>query len=364
MFIEQNEFNDNNLSNDNISLRDLFNKFKNWYYFIISKWKILILIGALGGIMGFIFAFFEKPSYKAVLTFAMEEDKSSGGIGGALGIASSFGFDLGGAGSGSVFSATNLSGLMKSRLIVEKVLLSPLTLKDTSVSLADYYIQINSLNKNWDKNPILKNINFQSNLDRNKFSFQHDSILQIIYKKVIHVDKLSIMQKDKKITIFSIEVNSNDELFSKIFCERIAKETSDFYIETKSKKARINTGVLQKQVDSIRFELNNSITKVASEVDDVYNLNPAFNIKSSASKKKQIDVQTNTAILTNLVAQLEISKINLRKETPLIQLIDSPILPLEKKSIGKLKGILLGAIFSIFFFIIFLFFKNYLKQSL
>ena len=29
------------------------------------------------------------------------------------------------------------------------------------------------------------------------------------------------------------------EVFSKIFCENLAKETSDFYIETKSKKAKI-----------------------------------------------------------------------------------------------------------------------------
>jgi uncharacterized protein involved in exopolysaccharide biosynthesis len=36
------------------------------------------------------------------------------------------------------------------------------------------------------------------------------------------------------------------------------------------------------------------------------------------------------------------AKVTLRKETPLIQVIDRPILPLKKEKFGKSKGILLG----------------------
>jgi hypothetical protein len=162
------------------------------------------------------------------------------------------------------------------------------------------------------------------------------------------------MQKDKKVTILSIDVITIDEQFSKIFCENIAKETSDFYIETKSKKARINAEVLQKQVDSVRHELNTSITGVARETDNVYNLNPALNIRGAASKKKQIDVQANTAILTNLVVQSELAKITLRKETPLIQIIDKPILPLDNLRFRKSISLIFGAIVAIFISVLFL----------
>ena len=108
--------------------------------------------------------------------------------------------------------------------------------------------------------------------DRTKFSLQQDFILQQIHKELIDKNHLSITQKDKKISIITIDVSSEDELFSKILCESIAKETSDLYIETKSKKARINKDVLQKQVDSVRYELNRAITGVAAETDNVYNL--------------------------------------------------------------------------------------------
>jgi hypothetical protein len=350
--------------NDEISLKELILKIKEWFTFLKSKWKTIFLAGVVGGLIGLTIAWFEKPTYKAILTFAMEEDKGSGGGGlsGALGLASSFGIDLGGAGGGGAFAASNLTELMKSRLIVEKVLLSPILINGKTITIAEYYIQINQLRKAWEKKAALKNIQFLVNDDRSKYTLQQDSILQKIHKSLIDKDHLSIMQKDKKVTILSIEVTSEDELFSKIFCESIAKETSDFYIETKSKKARLNANVLQKQVDSVRSELNGAINGVAAETDNVYNLNPALIIKSAPSKKKQIDVQANTTILTNLVVQLELAKITLRRETPLIQLIDSPILPLEKEKFGKFIGLVLGGLISCFLIILYLSFKEFIYK--
>jgi hypothetical protein len=356
----------NNFDDDEISLKELILKIKEWFAFLKSKWKTIFFAGIIGGLIGLTFAWFEKPTYKATLTFAMEEDKGgSGGLSGALGLASSFGIDLGGAGGGGAFAASNLTELMKSRLIVEKVLLSPIDINGKTISLAEYYIQINELRKAWEKKPLLNNIQFLPGDDRSKYTLQQDSILQKLHQSLIDKDHLSIMQKDKKVTILSIEVTSDDEQFSKIFCESIAKETSELYIETKSKKARLNANVLQKQVDSIRSELNGAITGVAVETDIVYNLNPAFNIKGAPSKKKQIDVQANTAILTNLVVQLELAKITLRKETPLIQLIDKPILPLEKEKLGFVISIILGSFLSALLTILyFVFSRLFNKMSI
>ena len=361
MAIEQNNF-----DNDEISLKELIFKTKEWYSFLLSKWKTILIAGFLGALIGITIAFFDKPIYKATLTFAMEEDKGSGGTGlsGALGLASSFGIDLGGGGGGGAFAASNLTELMKSRLIVEKVLLEPISINGEQTTLAEYYIDINKLRETWSKNNNLKNIQFLPNSDRTKYSLQQDSILQLIYKNLIDKNNLSIMQKDKKITILSIEVKSEDELFSQIFCESIARETSDFYIETKSKKARINANVLQKQVDSVRAELNEAITGVAAETDNVYNLNPAFNIKGAPFKKKQIDVQANTAVLTNLVVQLELAKITLRKETPLIQLIDRPILPLEKYKLGRIKSIIFGGFLAGFLTVLYMIFSKLFKKMM
>jgi len=367
MAIETNQIENLNINNDELSLKELILKINDWISFLKTKWLIIFIAGFIGGLIGLTIALCDKPSYKAVLTFAMEEDKGGGGGGlsGALGLASSFGIDLGGGGGGGAFAASNLAELMKSRLLVEKVLLAPIEINGKTISLAEYYIQINNLRKSWELKPAFKNIQFLPNADRSNFTLQQDSILQQIHKSLIDKEHLSIMQKDKKVTILSIEVTSENELFSKIFCESIAKETSDFYIETKSKKSKINVNVLQRQTDSVRNALNSAITGVANESDNVYNLNPAFNIKGAPSKKMQIDVQANTAILTNLVVQLELAKITLRKETPLIQLIDRPILPLQKEKLGKLKSIVLGGFLAVFLYILYLIFgRIYRKMAL
>jgi uncharacterized protein involved in exopolysaccharide biosynthesis len=328
------------IDNDEISLKELIQKIQEWIAYLRTQWKLIIGIAALGGIIGFVYASFQKPNYLATTTFVLEEDKGGGGLGGAMGLASSFGFDLGGGGGG-LFTSSNIIELMKSRLVVEKTLLNPVQVAGKEISLADYYIQINKLNEGWSKKPALANINFPVNADRTKFSLQQDSILYGISSGLTK-NSLVIAQKDKKVSIISLTVKSENELFSKFFCEQLLKETSDFYIETKSKKSRLNVDILQHQADSIRAELNGAITGVATASDNVYNLNPAYNVKKTPGTRRQVDVQANTAILTQLVAQLELSKVSLRKETPLVELIDRPILPLEKEKVGRLKSLILG----------------------
>ena len=357
MITEQN----NSIANeqDEISLKELIQKIQEWIAYLKTQWKLIIGIAAIGGIIGFVYATFQKPTYLATTTFVLEEDKG-GGMGGAMGLASSFGFDLGGGGSG-LFTSSNIIELMKSRLVVEKTLLNPVQVAGKEISLADYYIQINELKEGWAKKPALANINFPINADRTKFSLQQDSILQVISAGLIK-ENLVIAQKDKKVSIISLTVKTESELFSKLFFEQLLKETSDFYIETKSKKSRLNVDILQRQADSIRAELNSAITGVATTSDNVYNLNPALNVKRTPSIRRQVDVQANTAILTQLVAQLEISKVSLRKETPLVQLIDRPILPLEKDKVGRLKSLVLGGFLAGFLTVLYLVFGQLYRK--
>ena len=348
------------IENDEISLKELIQKIQEWIAYLKTQWKLIIGIAAIGGIIGFMYASFQKPTYQAITTFVLEEEKGGGGLGGALGLASSFGLDLG-SGGGGLFTSSNIIELMKSRLVVEKTLLNPVQVAGKEISLADYYIQINELKEGWAKKPALANINFPIHADRTKFTLVQDSILQTISAGLTK-NNLTIAQKDKKVSIISLTVKSENELFSKLFCEQLLKETSDFYIETKSKKSRLNVDILQRQADSIRAELNGAITGVAAASDNVYNLNPAFNVKKTPGTRRQVDVQANTTILTQLVAQLELSKVSLRKETPLVQIIDRPILPLPKEKLGRLKSLVLGGFLAGFLTVLYLVFGQLYRK--
>jgi hypothetical protein len=106
---------------DEISLKELLQKVKEWYNYILSQWKIIVLVGIIGAALGLGYSLLQKPTYTASLSFALEDEKSGGGLGGALGLASSFGIDLGGGG-GSIFTGSNLTELFKSRAMEKSFL--------------------------------------------------------------------------------------------------------------------------------------------------------------------------------------------------------------------------------------------------
>jgi hypothetical protein len=340
-------------NNDEITLKELIIKGKEWYVYFLSKWKVIVLAGFIGALLGLAYSFLNKPKYTATLTFALEDEKS-GGSGGIMSLASQFGFDLGSSGGG-IFVGSNLIELFKSRTMVEQALMKPVFYKGDTISLAEMYIQNKEWRKSWNKKPKLAKIQFIPETKRKYFTRIHDSILGVIYSD-LSKNYLSVAQKDKKVSIIMMEVTSSNELFSLYFCENLARQVGQFYIATKSKKARVNMEILARQTDSIRAELNNAIAGVASANDNTFNLNPALNIRRVPSAKRQVDVQANTAILTELVKQSELAKVTVRRETPLIQVLDRPILPLKMERFGKLKGIVLGgflaSISSVFYLII------------
>lgn len=348
------------ITNDEISLKELLEKVKEWYTYLLSQWKIIVLAGIAGAALGLTYSFIKKPIYTATLSFALEDEKSvGGGLGSALGLASSLGLDLGGGG-GSIFTGSNLTELFKSRTMVEQTLMTPVTVNGKVISLAEMYIQNNEWRDDWNDEPKLKNIQFSPNTKRKYFTRAHDSILGEIYKD-LSKDGLSVAQKDKKISIISMDVASSNELFSLYFCEALARQVGKFYVTTKSKKARMNMEILERQTDSIRAELNGAITGVAVANDNTFMLNPALNVRRAPSARRQVDVQANTAILTELVKQTELAKVTLRKETPLIQVIDRPILPLYKEKLGKLKGLLIGGFLACFIVILGMIFRRIFK---
>jgi hypothetical protein len=333
---------DKQKANDEISLKELIQKVKEWFYYLLSQWKKIVLAGVVGATLGLTYSFIKKPVYTASLSFVVEDEKSSGGLSGALGLASSLGFDLGG-GSSSVFSGYNLIEFFKSRKMVEQTLLMPVAVGGKTISLAEMYIQNKKWRKKWIDKPKFATVQFLPNANRADFTRIQDSILGGIYTNLSKND-LSVSQKDKKISIVNIDMSSTNELFAKYFTEALAKNVSDFYVATKSKKARINMAILEKQTDSIRKELNEAITGVAVANDNTFGLNPSLIVRRAPSARRQVDVQANTAILTELVKQTELAKVTLRKETPLIQVIDRPILPLKKDRVGKAKGIAFGGL--------------------
>ena len=345
--------------NDEISVKELIENVKKWFHFLLSKKKTIVLAAFIGATLGVTYSLIKKPVYTAALTFALEGE-GSGSSGGVLSLASQFGLSLGGSGGG-IFEGSNLNELFKSRNMVEQTLMKPVIYKGDTISYAEMYIQMKEWREGWNKKPKFAKIQFVPGTKRKYFTRVHDSIMGEIYTD-LSKNSLTVGQKDKKVDIITIEFSSTNEQFAKSFCEALAREVGLFYVTTKSKKARSNMEILERQTDSIRQELNNSISGLATANDNTFNLNPSQNIRRVPSARKQVDVQANTAILTELVKQTELAKIGVRRETPLIQVLDRPILPLEKKRFGKIRGIIIGGFLGGFLGIFIIFFRVKFKQ--
>ncbi|MEY2800299.1 MAG: hypothetical protein RI934_1287 [Bacteroidota bacterium] len=324
------------IQNDEISIKELIQKVAEWFVYFKSQWKIIFFAGILGGLLGLGYSYIKKPIYTAKLSFALEEKGATGG--GLSSIAAQFGLGGIGGGDGGVFSGGNMIELLKSRFLIEKTLLSTVSINSKSDLLINRYVQFNKLEQMWAKKVNLAGLKF-TNADRNTFTLQQDSVLGEISNGLIK-NNVAIAQQDKKLSIININVTSADEIFAKVFSEKLIETVTDFYIETKTKKSRGNVQLLQNRADSVQRELNAAMYGRALLGDQNMGL-----IRQQAAVpklKQEMKVQMLGTLYGELVKNLEFAKLTLMREEPLVQIIDQPILPLPKERLGKLKAMILG----------------------
>lgn len=316
---------------------DIVSSFKIISGVLKKYFFIIIIVSLVGGLTGFVYGYLAPTNYVAKLNFVLENDNKAG-LGQYSSLASIAGIDLNNGG-GDIFQNDNIIELYKSRLMIEKTLLSKSKNNSSQKSLIERFIAANHLREKWSKKNGLSNINF--NGDPSTFNRQQDSIITDIVN-LFNKSYLKVSKPDRKLSIIEVSVTLTDELLAKDFANTIASNVNTFYIQTKTKKLLQNVNVLQQQVDSVRNVLNRAMYGVANAADASPNANPLVSVLRVPSQRKQIDVQTSSSIYTEVLKNLELTKIQLRNETPLIQIIDSPVLPLSIVKIGKLKALVVG----------------------
>lgn len=344
MEIEKENMRDTN----EISLKEIILRSQQWFRHILSKWVIILVCGILGAGLGFLYATTRPLIFTATTTFVLEDSGSGGGLGQYAGLASMAGIDLpGGAASGDIFHGNNILELYKSRTMIEKTLFSPCIYKGKKELLIDRYVDFNNLRKIWDKKPALKGFKFKT--DRNLEADPEGSSLRlqdsIVSAIIVDINKnyLKVAKPDELLSIIKAEVKAPDEFFAKNFNDQIVKNVNDFYVQTKTKKALQNVKILQIKTDSVRAVMNGAIYSSVLVSDATPNLNVTRQVQRMAPmQRSQFNAETNKTVLAELLKNLEISKMGLLKETPLIQVVDYPVYPLNKQKLGKIVGTILG----------------------
>ena len=162
--------------------------------------------------------------------------------------------------------------------------------------------------------------------------------------------------------MYFISYTDNNEEFAKSFTENIVQNVVENYLEYKTGKTRSSLAIIQHQADSVREKLYGGITNVA-QLNDL-NVNPLKQQLRSPTQIKQSEMQVNTVLYTELLKNLQIAQLTLKKETPLMQIIDSPASPLQNKKMGRAVAAIIGSFFGgIFFSIIFFLFYFFSEQK-
>ncbi|MDD4198187.1 MAG: hypothetical protein PHZ12_02110 [Paludibacter sp.] len=324
-----------------ISLKRMLGQVKEYKNYLLTKWKIILVFGFGGALIGLGLSFAVKPKYNANLSFVLIE-RSSGG-GGLASLASSLGIsNMIGFGSSSAFSGDNLLEIIKSRHAVEKTLLTPINFNGKYITMMDAYIQFNDLHKEWknSKKIELRSLNYPVNLKREAFTRVQDSVLYSTYKGFIESNNLRVVRKDKKIGVVNVDFTSKNELFSKLFVENLIDQTYQFYKDTRTVQSRVNIEMMEHTADSIRRLYENALYGSAS-VSQV-NINPALQTAVVPKIKQENDAQLYGAVYAEVLKNLETLKLDLARETPIMQIVDTPRYPLKVKKIGKIKGVVFG----------------------
>lgn len=341
---------------DEMSLKELIIKIKSVWSFLLKKWLIIVLIGLLGGGIGFLYAYLKPIKYTSKLTFVVEEAKTAGG--GLASLAGQFGFDLGGAAGGGVFSGDNILLFLKSEGLCRETLI---TLYDSTrnTMLVDRYAEVTKMKKAWLKDKKIGEINF-SKYNNGKFPRLEDSLMQEIVTDILERD-LSVSKPDKKASFIEVKSMMRDEMLSKLFSERLVKIATQRYVDSKIKTKAINVNMLQRKADSLAAVLNNKTYSAAASQQSLIDANPALRSVPIAAEITTRDKTMAATIFAEVIKNLEISKTMLNQETPVIQMVDQSTLPLFKERVGKLKSLVLGGLIAGFLTVLFLVVRRFLK---
>jgi len=328
---------------------------KNIFSYLIHKWWLFFIVGLLAGIGGFFYAYMQKPIYKSKLTFALDEGGNGGAIGGFASIASQFGLSVGGG--KDVFAGENIVEIMKSRRMVERVLLSIDTFNNKPFTLIEYFLDISGKRNAKNK---LSSVHFPIGQSKNEYNYLQDSVLKNVYKELAS-QFIKAGKPDRKLNIFEVNVTSLNEKFSKVFTEKLVNETNQFYIEIRTKKAKGTLDALESRVAAMKGNLNSSITSKAAVQDA--NVNPVFAAAQVPVIQQQTNIQAYSGAYAEMFKNLEIARFQYLNDIPLLQIIDAPDYPMEKIKTGKLITAIMSAIFVDLLLMLALFFRWFYKEA-
>jgi hypothetical protein len=350
------------VSNGNdASFKDVIAGIKAYVSYLKSKWLWILLFAIAGGVLGYFYCKSVKPVYVAESSFVLDEENAAKNAGGLA----SLGVGLNGKSAGFFTATDNIIWLYSTRLMIQKTLLTAVDTGGKKVMLINWFLAESGLQKKYNKNPALSKVKFDFNtIDADStLSREQNSIINLC-AIMIRYNYLKVVPTPKTENVISVNFKSKDELFSALFTKELVQNVNSYYIETKSKKAAREVTLLEKKAEDYKALMSKNMYQVASGYDDAPYANPNRTVLQVEPQRKQVDAKISGEIYGEMVKQLELSRTNLQKQMPLIQIIESPVLPLNNDAPNPELIIPVGFFVGAFLIILWLFARFQLKKMM
>jgi hypothetical protein len=352
------------IEEDRISIREMFLGIGNLFKHLLSRWlKISVYTTVIAAIL-IILEVFSKEVFTAETTFIIEKEQSGASDFGKA-AADLVGISLGSMGQQSgLFDTDHIEKLYLSNRMLKETFLTPCTIRKDSARLITHLGKHQKLLNQW--SGIYDNGDFSFEIPIEEYTIKHDSILLEVFED-FKEKQLIVDRPDRKLEILSVKVNSSDQLFAKRFNEVLVNKVNNFYLDVKTRNTGENVRVLKIQMDSLKALLDYKLEYMDSLNRRFPNVNPNFSSLNIENAKVNYEIEATGEAYVEIAKSYEMAKMSHLNSTPIIQLLDVPVLPLRTNKEKLLKtiviSIFIGGVLSVIYILGSFFFQQIMNPK-
>jgi len=320
-------------ADDEITLKDIILKLQEWWSIVWPQRTKIIALSLLIGLSAALYTkFFTKPTYTASYQLFFQEE--SGGLSGAMRLASSFG--LGGVG-GSASSSATVQEFLTSRNNIAHAM----TAKLEEGRLIDrYYAEA-----------LEEDEGFKAEYTAKFGADQRytDSVITEVFAGINTKNLSAVFDEESGTLDFS--VTFGNEKFTYDLINTLVQNTEEEFKNWKRLKSQTAVNAFQKKVDSLEVSIDLALLQLGQYEDQNNSL------ISSVDKMKRmrltIDFESLKVAYGEYVKGLEMSKAEMMNIEAPFKYFDVPVFPLAKEKASAAKAGVFGSVITGFLLVLF-----------
>ena len=328
--------------NDEITLKELILKIKEYGREIVRKWWVVLIFLVL--CCGFMLykQSKSKPDYTASLTFIVKTDGglSFGGLSALLG------------GGGGNTKLDRLMEFARSRRVIQTTLFNPIDIQGDTNFFANHLIKDLDLHKSWQKDTTgLKDFLFKlSDAERlsnpNNFTRLENKVLLNLHNTLAGKTAIFSAGYDKKSEIITLGITTHNEELSINFLKSLYANLTTYYIREATSKEEKTYANLRMQVDSVKRAMDGS-TLAAARAQDAGRGTFLEEDKEKIDKLRR-EGMISATVYGEALKNLAMATVSKENSVPTVKDLDMPIAPIKPEQLSLIKALAIGIALGLF----------------